>query len=178
MKRIRHCAILGALVLSACSQKSSGPVAAQTQYLYLWTASDDAAQPDFLAVLDVTEDGPRYGRLVTTLSVPGNANGPHHTEHEMPADGRLFANGFRSGQSFVFDFTNPARISVINQNSPGRRLGVAIEPDDRNHAISVVAIQLIADGAKSIVGRGIALRENSGRRKQEERGKTFQHAGN
>jgi hypothetical protein len=27
-----------------------------------------------------------------------------------------------------FDFTNPVRISVINQNSPGRRLGVAIEP--------------------------------------------------
>ena len=77
-----------------------------------------------------------------------------------------------------FDFTNLVRISVINQNSPGRRLGVAIESDDRNHAIHVVTIQLIADGAQSIVGRGIALRENSGRRKQEERGKTFQHAGN
>ena len=115
MKRIRHCAILGVLVLSACSPKSSGPVSAEPQYLYLWTASDDAARPDFLAVLDVTEDGPRYGRLVTTLPVPGSANGPHHTEHEMPADGRLFANGFRSGQSFVFDFTNPAQPRLASQ---------------------------------------------------------------
>ena len=79
------------------------------QYLYLWTASDDDQQPDFLAVLDVTEGGPRYGRLVTTLPVPGRGNGPHHTEHEMPPDHRLFANGFRSGQSFVFDLSAPGR---------------------------------------------------------------------
>ena len=77
------------------------------QYLFLWTASADKAQPDFLAVLDVTENDDRYGRLVTTLPVPGRGNGPHHTEHEMPADGQLFANGFASGQSFVFDLTDP-----------------------------------------------------------------------
>ena len=55
MKRLRHCAILGVLVLSACSPKASSPVRAEAQYLYLWTASADTAQPDFLAVLDVTE---------------------------------------------------------------------------------------------------------------------------
>ena len=81
----------------------------------MWTASDDATQPDFLAVLDVTEDGARYGRLVTTLPVPGRGNVPHHTEHEMPADGRLFANGFGSGQSFVFDLTNPAQPRIASQ---------------------------------------------------------------
>ena len=67
----------------------------------------DSTQPDFLAVLDVTEDSARYGTLVTTLSVPGRTNGPHHTEHAMPADGKLFANGYASGRSFVFDVTDP-----------------------------------------------------------------------
>src|SRR5207237_1676104 len=76
------------------------------------------------------------------------------------------------------DFAKPLRIVIINQNSPGRRLGIAVESGDRNHAINVVTIQLIADGAKSIVGSGIGLRKNSGRREQKERGKTFQHAGN
>ena len=76
MKRIRPCAILGVLALSACAPRPSSLVSPQAQYLYLWTASDDATQPDFLAVLDVTDDGPRYGRLVTTLPVPGRANGP------------------------------------------------------------------------------------------------------
>ena len=85
-------------------------------YLYLWTASEDETQPDFLAVLDVTDDDAgRYGRLVTTVAVPGRANGPHHTEHEMPADGQLFANGFKSGQSFVFDLADPERPRVATQ---------------------------------------------------------------
>ncbi|MEO6445905.1 MAG: hypothetical protein ABIZ91_05440 [Gemmatimonadaceae bacterium] len=55
----------------------------------------------------MTEDSARYGTLVTTVPVPGRRNGPHHTEHEMPSDGHLFANGFGSGRSFVFDLTNP-----------------------------------------------------------------------
>src|SRR6185436_3074914 len=78
------------------------PASPAPEYLYLWTASADRSQADFLAVLDVTEAEGRYGRLVTTLPVPGRGNGPHHTEHEMPADRQLFANGFESGQSFVF----------------------------------------------------------------------------
>jgi hypothetical protein len=85
------------------------------QYLFLWTASADKAQPDFLAVLDVTEAEDRYGRLVTTLPVPGRGNGPHHTEHAMPADGQLFANGFASGQSFVFDLKDPTQPRVVRQ---------------------------------------------------------------
>lgn len=78
-------------------------------YLYLWTASADTTRPDFLAVVDVTdEDTSRmYGRLVTTLAVPGLRNMPHHTEHEMPADSQLFANGFGSGRTWIFDVRNP-----------------------------------------------------------------------
>jgi hypothetical protein len=83
--------------------------AAAPEYLYLWTASADSTEADFLAVLAVTEDSARYGRLATTLPVPGLRNGPHHTEHEMPADRQLFANGFGSGQSFIFNLTDPVR---------------------------------------------------------------------
>ncbi len=82
---------------------------AERDYLYLWTASADTTQPDFLAVLDVTEpDGEGdYGRLVTTLPVPGLRHMPHHTEHELPSDRQLFANGFSSGTTFVFDLIEP-----------------------------------------------------------------------
>jgi len=45
------------------------------------------------------EDSARYGRLVTTLAVPGRQNRPHHTEHEMPAERQLFANGLGSGET-------------------------------------------------------------------------------
>jgi hypothetical protein len=85
------------------------------EYLHLWTGSTDSTQPDFLAVLDVTEDSVRYGRLVTTLPVPGRGNLPHHTEHEMPADRQLFANGFDAGQTFVFDLRDPAHPRIAAQ---------------------------------------------------------------
>ena len=102
-------------VLAGFAGASPASADSPPQYLFLWTASADQAQPDFLAVIDVTETGGRYGRLVTTLPVPGRGNGPHHTEHEMPADGQLFANGFASGQSFVFDLEDPTQPRIASQ---------------------------------------------------------------
>lgn len=103
------------LAAAGCTSDAPPPTSPPAQYLYLWTASADQAQPDFLAVLDVTENDTRYGRLVTTLPVPGRGNGPHHTEHEMPADRQLFANGFASGQSFVFDLDDPDKPRISAQ---------------------------------------------------------------
>ena len=108
-------AFLTLMTLTACGRETSAPVEAPRQYLYLWTAAEGGTQPDFLAVLDVTEGGDRYGRLVTTLPVPGLGNGNHHTEHEMPADAQLFANGFESGQTFVFDLREPGKPRIAAQ---------------------------------------------------------------
>jgi hypothetical protein len=103
------------LALLACGPAPAQQAGSAAEYLYLWTASADSSQPDFLAVLDVTEKSGRYGRLVTTLAVPGRQNMPHHTEHEMPADRRLFANGFATGQTFVFDLKDPLHPRVAAQ---------------------------------------------------------------
>ena len=100
---------------AACSPAAAEPASVVPQFLYLWTASADKTQPDFLAVLDVTESEGRYGRLVTTIPVPGRANNPHHTEHEMPSDKQLFANGFETGQTFVFDLTDPTNPRIVRQ---------------------------------------------------------------
>ena len=105
----------GLLAVVACSPRAAQEAPAPAEYLHVWTASTDSTQPDFLAVLDVTEDSARYGRLVTTLPVPGRGNVPHHTEHEMPADRQLFANGFGSGETFIFDLRDPARPRLAGQ---------------------------------------------------------------
>lgn len=81
---------------------------ASSQFLYLWTGSADSTRPDFLTVVDLREKGGRYGDIVATVPVPGLKNGPHHTEHLMPADNRLFANGFGAGKTFIFDLNDPA----------------------------------------------------------------------
>jgi hypothetical protein len=107
MTHLRRVRVTWCLALLACGPAPAQQPAAAAEYLYLWTASADSSQPDFLAVLDVTETSGGYGRLVTTLPVPGLQNMPHHTEHQMPADRRLFANGFATGQTFVFDLKDP-----------------------------------------------------------------------
>lgn len=96
--------LLLASVAAACAVSDRAPT---RDHLALWVASADSTQPDFLAVLDVTPGGERYGDVVATLPVPGLGNGPHHTEHEMPASAQLFANGFATGTSFVFDLRDP-----------------------------------------------------------------------
>jgi hypothetical protein len=108
-------------VLILCAITCASPLRAQTmskpssEYLYLWTGSADSTQPDFLAVIDARAGTAGYGKLVTTVPVPGRRNGPHHSEHEMPADGRLFTNGFGSGQSFIFDMNDRANPRLDGQ---------------------------------------------------------------
>lgn len=96
----------------ACQPASAPPA---RDYLALWTASADTTAPDFLAILDVTDEGERYGDLVATLPVPGRANEPHHTEHAMPVDGQLFANGFATGRTWVFDLRTPTAPRIAAQ---------------------------------------------------------------
>ena len=104
--------IVAAALLAAPSKPALREMAC-SDYLYRWASSADSSGPDFLAVCDVCDvrDRPstdRYGALVYTLPVPGRGNRTHHTEYVMPADGQLFANGFASGQSFIFDLSTPA----------------------------------------------------------------------
>ena len=107
--------VLITLVTACTTAEPPKTGAGSSDYLYLWTASADSTQPDFLAVLDVRPDSGRYGRLVTTLPVPGLGNRPHHTEHEMPADHQLFANGFGSGRTFIFDLSTPSQPRLAGQ---------------------------------------------------------------
>jgi len=106
---------LGAFVAALSARPLSAQTRASSDYLYLWSGSADSTQPDFLAVLDVRPAANGYGGIVATLPVPGRQHGPHHTEHEPAADGRLFANGFRSGQSFIFDVRDPAHPRLEHQ---------------------------------------------------------------
>ena len=115
--------LMAASLLVACapststSSKTAQSSAASSDYLYLWTSSADTTSPDFLAVYDVrdTASADHYGRLVTTLTVPGRDNHTHHTEHTMPADRQLFANAFGTGQTFIFDLSNPTAPRIAKQ---------------------------------------------------------------
>jgi hypothetical protein len=115
MRRRADRLMVVALLALAAARSLGAQARTSSDYLYLWSGSADSTQPDFLAVLDVRPAANGYGRLVTTVPVPGRHNGPHHTEHAMAAGGRLFANGFGTGQSFVFDVRDPAHARLEQQ---------------------------------------------------------------
>jgi hypothetical protein len=112
---LRSLITLGALMAVSCSR--AGPPRESSDYLYLWASSADSSESDFLAVYDLRErsSANRYGELVTTVPVPGRGNRTHHTEHFLAADRLLFANGYGSGQSFIFDLTSPSAPRLAKQ---------------------------------------------------------------
>ena len=123
---LRFATALAAMALVVAPLTSSAPIpvavsaptpsSSPSDFLYLWASSVDSSGPDFLAVYDVRRPASataRYGRLVTTLAVPGRGRRTHHTEHTLAADRQLFANDFGSGESYVFDLTRPAAPRLV-----------------------------------------------------------------
>lgn len=88
-------------------------------YLYVWameTHDPSTAMPPassmghaFLAVFDVTRGAAHFGKLVAMLPVGGRAQMAHHTNYDLPSDGRLFASDYMSGDNYVFDVRDPAK---------------------------------------------------------------------
>ena len=84
------------------------PVAASS-YLAAWSGDADREDSDFLAIVDVNPDSPRYGSVVATLPVGERSTRPHHVEHAFSAGHTLFASGFNGNRMFRFDLMDPLR---------------------------------------------------------------------
>jgi len=67
------------------------------------------------AVIDLARDGDRYGTIVATAPVGERGLWPHHTEHELGASRMLFANGFSSNRTLLFDLRDSLRPRVVER---------------------------------------------------------------
>jgi hypothetical protein len=93
--------------------------AGPSRFLAVWTGDEDRRHPDFLAILDVSPQGPRYGKVITTLPVGFSALDPHHTEHALEPGRILFANGYAGDRSFRFDLRQPQRPRLLGSLDTG-----------------------------------------------------------
>ena len=135
------------------------------RYLYVWAGDAEKKSSDFLAVLDVTPLHPTYGRVVASVAVGVAGTVPHHTEYTLSESGFLFANGFESGKSFIFDLRDPLRPTVVKafdevqgymhphsfvrlpnghvlasfHMQQGKRGGGLVEMDDAGHVLRTVS---------------------------------------
>lgn len=91
----------------------SWPAREAPRYLFVWAGDARRTASDFIAVLDVTPGHPTYGRVVASAAAGVAGTVPHHTEYQLSESGFLFANGFNSGKSFVFDVRDPMHPRVV-----------------------------------------------------------------
>lgn len=94
-----------------------------SDYLYVWgMETHDPSKPmpapdtmgrDFIAVFNVRSGSADFGKLIAMLPVGTKAQMAHHTNYEMPTDGRLFASDYMSGDGFVFDLREPLHPKLV-----------------------------------------------------------------
>jgi selenium-binding protein 1 len=95
------------------------------EYLFVWAGDQARLSPDFLAVVNFDQNSDRYGKIRTTVPLPGpgaTGNEPHHIG--LSADGRVLAAGgllsVLKGQKevFFFDVSYPAAPSFLSSADP------------------------------------------------------------
>lgn len=101
----------GLLALAGSASAPAAPTAAP-DYIFVWATDVGAKKSDFLAVIDASPSSPTYAEMISSVATGVPLSIAHHTEHVMPAGGKLFANGFGAGKTFVFDLDDPARPAV------------------------------------------------------------------
>lgn len=161
-----------ALIVAAFGMLAAAP-AYGSHYLYTWameTRDPATAMPPtesmgraFLAVFDVAQDSVEFGRLVAMLPVGTSAQMAHHTNYDMPADGRLFASDYMANEGYVFDLRKPEKPRLVASfgnagtythphsferianghtlatyqfnGVPDKRAGALVELDDKGHVV-------------------------------------------
>jgi hypothetical protein len=110
---------LGAIAILACARARPTIVGdserPSARYLFAWAGDDDRKDSDFLAVIDLTRHGDRYGTIVTTTPIGEKGIWPHHTEHELGPNKTLFANGFSGNRNVLFDLHDPLHPKVLER---------------------------------------------------------------
>src|SRR5215469_3129609 len=105
--------------------EQSKPKGTAPRYLFVWAGDQARQSPDFLAVVDFDESSPGYGRIITTVPLPGpgaTGNEPHHVG--LSSDGNVLGCGgllsVLKGQKeiFFFDVSNPAAPRFLSAADP------------------------------------------------------------
>lgn len=109
------------LILALALLGATAPVPRSSQYVFAWATeigpTAKSAGQDFLAVFNAAPDSADFGKLVAFLPVGKTGTFTHHSNNDLPANGRLFAEDFNSGKWFVFDLRDPLHPKLIARHS-------------------------------------------------------------
>src|SRR3989442_10760223 len=112
-------------VLSQEDEKEKEKHDQREKILFVWAGDQARTNPDFLAVVNFDESSRDYGKVITTVPLPGpgaTGNEPHHVG--LSRDGKVLACGgllsvLRAQKEiFFFDVSNPAAPRFISAADP------------------------------------------------------------
>lgn len=143
-----------AVLLLGCGPTSEAPglLPPADQHIYIWAGAMDSVVNDALLVMDVDTTSATYGQVVGQVDVGASGTMPHHIQRRVSTDGRLIANGWMAGKSWVFDVSNPLAPAIhADLATAGDSIGWAHDfaPMPNGHAL--VAFNA---GAGEYVGAG------------------------
>lgn len=97
-----------AILLVACGSAADSPdrAAPADRHIYVWAGAMDSTVNDALIVLDVDTTSVTYGQVVGQVDIGAHGTMPHHIQRRVGMDGRLFANSWVAGTTWVFDVRN------------------------------------------------------------------------
>jgi hypothetical protein len=112
--------LLLCLGLSGCPQISKTPDSGTaSRYLYIWMGDKDGKEDDFIAVVDVQEGSPTFGRFLAAQQVGLKGSMPHHLEYEIPSPGQLlYGNAHHHELLILVDFSKPLHPRIVKTVSP------------------------------------------------------------
>lgn len=99
------------VLVFATAARASEP-AGHGHYMFAWAGDQGQRGEDFIAVIDADPTSPHYGELLTSAASGIVTRQVHHTEYWMPDTGHLFANDHRSGDTVIFDLSEPLKPHV------------------------------------------------------------------
>jgi hypothetical protein len=109
MKNLRNTLLFPALLLIALSANA----APKHSYLFAWSGDADHTASDFLGVIDADPQSKTYGHIVASVPTGVVGTHPHHTEDFIGPNNHLLADGFHSGQSWLFDLNRPPHPRIL-----------------------------------------------------------------
>lgn len=109
--RVFPWAVVSALLLTAVAGAASS-TGSPGHYLFAWAGAVGGKGEDFIAVIDADPASAHYGELVASAASGIATQQVHHTEYWMPDSAQLFANDHMSGESVVYDLSDPLKPRV------------------------------------------------------------------
>lgn len=116
---MRLAPLIALLAAAACQRTAPAAAAIPSRFLYVWAGDEDQKESDFLAVIDVRDDSPTFGQVLTTTPVGMTGTLPHHLEYSLPDSTQLlFANGHHHEAIFLFNTSDAQHPRLVRQLPP------------------------------------------------------------